>query len=95
MADGLPATSLTVADIAKSLTEFVNTEIMAKDHALGPTDELEAGGVDSMALLKVLLFVEQTHGFWIPDEDLTDEVIRTPTTLAGYIHGRLVEESGS
>ena len=30
-----------------------------------------------MALLKVLLFIEAEFGFWMPDEDLVEENIKT------------------
>ena len=58
---------------------------MARGHALQPDDDLELAGLDSMALLKVLLFIEAEFGFWIPDEDLVQENVRSPRTLATYI----------
>ena len=79
----------TVSAIAERLTEFVNHEIMAPGHAIGPDDRLEPAGVDSMALLKVLLFVEREFGFWIPDEDLVDDTVASATSLARYVAGRL------
>ena len=50
-----------------------------------PTTELAAAGVDSMALLKVLVFLEREFGLWVPDEDLTDDVITSARTLAAYV----------
>ena len=44
-----------------------------------------ASGLDSMALLKVLLFIEAHYGFWMPDEDLVAENIRTARAFAAYI----------
>jgi acyl carrier protein len=38
-----------------------------------------------MALLKILLFVEAEFGFWMPDEDLVPENLRSPRELAHYI----------
>ena len=46
---------------------------------------LEAAGVDSMALLRILLFIEAEFGFWMPDEDLVDENITSARALARYI----------
>ena len=80
----------TVSAIAERLTAFVNREIMAPGHAIAPDDRLEPAGVDSMALLKVLLFIEREFGFWIPDEDLVDDVVMSATSLARYVAGRLV-----
>ena len=72
-------------EVAAVLTTFINTSIMARGHPLRPDDDLERAGLDSMALLKVLLFIEAQFGFWMPDEDLVQENIRSPRTLATYI----------
>ena len=78
----------TVSAIADLLVAFVNREIMAPGHAIAPEDRLEAAGVDSMALLKVLLFVEQEFGFWVPDEDLVDDNVGSALALARYVAAR-------
>ncbi|MEM7260415.1 MAG: phosphopantetheine-binding protein [Planctomycetota bacterium] len=75
--------------IALAITTFINAEIMAAGHEIGPDASLEDAGVDSMALLKVLLFIETEYGFWIPDEDLTPEVIQDANHLATYIESKL------
>jgi len=82
----------TVSAIADLLVAFVNREIMAPGHAIAPEDRFDAAGVDSMALLKVLLYVEQEFGFWVPDDDLVDANVASATTLARYVAGRLPAE---
>ena len=82
--------SLTVIRLApdaiiKVLTAFIDGTIMARGHPVQPDDDLQLAGLDSMALLKVLLFIEAEYGFWIPDEDLVEENIRTVRALATYI----------
>jgi acyl carrier protein len=86
----VPARS--VSAIADLLVAFVNREIMAPGHAIGPEDRFDTAGVDSMALLKVLLHVEQEFGFWVPDDDLTDANVASATTLARYVAARLPAE---
>jgi acyl carrier protein len=71
--------------VAETLTAFVNTTIMASGRSVKPDDEFELMGIDSMAMLKVLLFVEATFGFWMPDEDLVAENLASPRALARYI----------
>lgn len=71
--------------VAAALTAFINRAIMAPGHVVGPDDRLEEAGVDSMALLKILLFVEAQYGFWMPDEDLVDDNVVSPRALADYI----------
>ena len=74
--------------VAEGLTAFINTSIMARGHPIGIDDALEAAGVDSMALLKILLHIEAEYGFWMPDEDLVDDNIASARALANYICGR-------
>ena len=71
--------------VAYALTGFVNANIMARGRSVRPDDDFELMGIDSMALLKVLLFVEAEFGFWMPDEDLVAENLTSPRTLARYI----------
>jgi len=71
--------------IATALTEFINANIMAPTRPIRPDDDLESAGVDSMGLLKVLLYVEITFGFWMPDEDLVQENLASARTLATYV----------
>ena len=72
-------------EVANTLTTFINTSIMARGRPLQPDDHLEAAGVDSMALLKILFFIEAEFGFWMPDEDLVEENLTSPRALANYI----------
>jgi len=74
--------------VADELTAFINESIMARTHPIGPADRLEAAGIDSMALLKILLFIEARYGFWMPDEDLIDDNLASARALANYICGR-------
>jgi acyl carrier protein len=71
--------------VAATLTAFVNATIMARGRTVHPDDSFELMGIDSMALLKVLLFVEEEFGFWMPDEDLVAENLASPRALAHYI----------
>lgn len=80
-----PLAPLEPEEVARALLTFINTHIMARGHPVQPDDDLEMAGVDSMALLKILLFIEAQFGFWMPDEDLVEENLRSPGTLACYI----------
>jgi len=74
-----------VEDVATTLTAFVNAHIMARGRPIGVDDAFEHAGVDSMGLLKVLLFIESEFGFWMPDDDLVEENVASPRALARYI----------
>jgi acyl carrier protein len=75
--------------VARRLVWFVNTHVMARSRPIQPDDELEAAGVDSMGLLKILLFVEAEFGFWMPDADLRTENVSSLRRLAGYVSRRM------
>jgi acyl carrier protein len=71
--------------VAHALTAYVNASIMARGRRIEPDDDFEMAGIDSMALLKILLFVEAEFGFWPPDDDLVAENLQSPRALAHYI----------
>ena len=85
MTTGSPQAGIDPDAVAAALTAFVNANIMARGRSIHPDDDFEVAGIDSMALLKVLLFVEAEFGFWMPDEDLVVENLRSPRALAHYI----------
>jgi acyl carrier protein len=89
--ESLTAIRLASDAIVKVLTTFIDATIMARSHPVQPDDDLELAGLDSMALLKILLFIEAEYGFWMPDEDLVEENIRTVRALATYISRRRSE----
>lgn len=74
-----------VEELARTLTTFVNATIMARGRPIAPEDDFERAGVDSMGVLKVLLFIEARFGFWLPDEDLVQDNIGSSRALAEYI----------
>lgn len=84
-----PVPKLDPEDVVLRLLDFVNAGLgLPPGRIVGPQEPLEAAGVDSLAFLKVLLFIETEFGFWVPDEDLVDENIGTVSTLARYISCR-------
>jgi acyl carrier protein len=84
MATG-PLPAVDHATIAQALTAFVNAHLMARGHGIQSDDDFEMMGIDSMGMLKILLFVEAEFGFWPPDEDLVVDNLRSPRALADYI----------
>ncbi len=84
----MTTTRPSVEEAAAAVVRFLNTEIMAPAHPIAADDVLADAGVDSMALLKVLVFLERELGVWVPDEDLTDEIVRSARTLATYVCSR-------
>jgi len=79
------ASSAGTDEVAAAITGFVNANIMARGRPVSADDDFSTAGVDSMGLLKVLLFIEAEFGLWIPDEDLVDANVRSARALAGYL----------
>jgi acyl carrier protein len=78
-----------IDDVAAAILAFVNTDIMAEDRALRADEPFEPAGIDSMALLRIFLFVESEYGFWIPDEDLVPDNVGSVAALARYVAKRV------
>lgn len=75
--------------IADDLTGFLTAELLAPGATVTPESELSELGVDSFALMEIILFVERRYGVVMPMEQLTPDAIRTVGTLSGCL-ARLV-----
>jgi acyl carrier protein len=81
----MPPWRLDPEEVLKSLIAFINSNIMARGHPIQPDEPFDTAGLDSMALLKVFLFVETEFGFWVPDDDLVSANVASPRALANYL----------
>jgi acyl carrier protein len=84
---GTPQT-LPTEEVVHALLTFVNTEVMASGRPIGPADLFDGAGVDSLALLRILVFVESTFGVWVPDEDLLEGNVGSIQALGLYVSSR-------
>lgn len=69
------------------IMQFVKGELM---HGRGTsinedTDLLSAGIIDSLGVLQLVSFVDETFGIQIPDEDVVIENFKSVNTLAAYL----------
>jgi len=79
------------AEIETKLIDFLKREVFAPEIAVTPGTDLVAAGFDSMSLVRVLLFIEQTYGFWIPEGEITGDALRNVRALAATA-ARLLHE---
>jgi acyl carrier protein len=57
---------------------------------LEPDDDLlEQGIIDSMGIMKLVTFMEETFGIGIDDEDIVPENFQTLTSMTEYIEQKL------
>jgi acyl carrier protein len=69
-------------EIETKLIEFLKREVFAPEIVITPETDLVASGFDSMSLVRVLLFIEQSYGFWIPEGEITGDALANVRSLA-------------
>lgn len=70
------------SEIETKLLDFLKREVFAPAVIVTPDTDLVAAGFDSMSLVRVLLFLEQNYGFWIPESEITGDALQNARTLA-------------
>jgi acyl carrier protein len=91
MPDGM-ASALSENFIKSQIVEFLGTNFLYDGNMLdlGENDSLlENGVIDQTGILELVLFVEDTYGFEVPEADLTPENFDTVGNVAGYVRQRL------
>lgn len=73
-----------------------NFFVAADPVALPATVSLTQGGtIDSMGVLELIMFIEQTWGFSIPDQDTIPENLDTIERITAYVKQRLLVPAGA
>ena len=74
-----------VREIESSLLDFMRREVFAPALEVTAETDLIAAGFDSMSLVRVLLFIETTHGFWIPQGEINAGTLKSVRSLAAVV----------
>jgi acyl carrier protein len=82
---------------SEAIRERVERELLAvvRQHLLDPgveigaTTPLAAVGLDSMAVMQLLLLIEETFGLWLPESSLTRESLRDVRSLSAVVASHL------
>jgi D-alanine--poly(phosphoribitol) ligase subunit 2 len=72
-------------EIETKLLDFLKREVFAPGVAVMPETDLVAAGFDSMSLVRMLVFIETEHGFWIPESEITGDALQNVRALAATI----------
>jgi acyl carrier protein len=65
---------------------FIDNSWLEKNGELHETDSLlESGVIDSVAMIDLVSFIEETYGIHVPDEDLMPEYFETLASIVSYI----------
>ena len=82
---------LEASEIEAKLLAFLEREVFAPEVVVTAETDLIAAGFDSMSLVQLLMFVELTYGYWIPEQEINAVTLcnlRTlAATLARLLHG--------
>lgn len=75
----------TQAEIEERLLGFVCREIFRGQSGISADSDLIAAGFDSLSLVSLLLFVEREYGTWMPENEITAEVLKNIRSLAAHV----------
>ena len=78
--------------IKQQVVEFIGINFVYDGDTLdlGDDDSLVENGIlDQTGVLELVLFLEDTYGFAVPESDLTPENLDSISNIANYVHQRL------
>jgi acyl carrier protein len=80
-----------VGEIQNKVLEFLRGRVFSPGTIVSEETDLIASGFDSLSMVSLLLFIEETYGLWIPEGELTEATFKNPRTLAAVVV-RLIDE---
>lgn len=71
--------------IERELLDAVRQRLVDPDVEMDSTTPLWSVGLDSMAVMQLLLLIEECFGLWLPESGLTRDNLRDVRSLAGVV----------
>lgn len=81
-----------MTDIERDLRQFIADNFILDDQAgelAGDASLTQAGVLDSMGVLELIMFIEERFGIKVPDEDTLPENLDSIDRIVRYLSGRL------
>lgn len=76
--------------IQKTLQDFISKELLSGSFEIETDESLLADGmVDSLGMLRLVTFIEETYSIQIPPEDLVIENFFTIDVIASYLSDKV------
>lgn len=72
-------------DLTKALHTLIDEQLFPLDESVTPQSDLFAEGLDSMALMQLILLLEQEFSVTIVPDDLNGENFSTLEKMAGFV----------
>ena len=77
-------------DITTVIAEFIQSNFVFDDTTIQPDESfMDAGLIDSTGILEVVLFLEETFGITVDDDDVLPEHFDSIARLSAYARGKL------
>lgn len=79
-------------NILESLEKVLLTEIAVDldKKSLAPDEDLlEQGIIDSLGIMKLIIFIEETFGITIADEEIVPENFQTLNSMVKFVEGKM------
>jgi diaminopimelate decarboxylase len=65
---------------------------LSRSGAVAPDTNLRAVGLDSMAIVEIVVRIEEAYGIRLPDETLQAETFRTPGDLWAVVRTQVAQQ---
>lgn len=77
-------------DAQNAIKEFIQTELaVGLTRDIAPDEDLFTSGIlDSLAILQLVMFIEEQFGVEVPDGDVVFENFHSVAAIQEYINGR-------
>jgi len=78
--------------ILENLEKYLLTEIEVdlSNKSLDPNEDLlEQGIIDSLGIMKLVLFLEESYGIQVDDQDITPENFQCLSSMVKYVEQQL------
>lgn len=72
-------------DVQERLLEFLRGGIFSAETQLTVETDLIASGFDSLSLVSLLVFIEQTYGLWIHQNEINETNLKNIRTVAALV----------
>lgn len=79
-----------IAELEGGLTELITGNLLETGPSFNVESNLYEAGLDSMAIMQLLLLIEQKFGIMLPESDLSRENFNDIRSLARLLEKRLV-----
>jgi acyl carrier protein len=79
-------------DVLAVIKKFIKKEIMFDGHGfeiLDDTPLIEKNIIDSLGIMKLLMFIEEKYSINIGDEELIPENFETPNSIANLLRKKI------